>query len=55
MSGLAFVEGGGQNPLLHSESSVRPVIVVCMLCYWKIACSKGEGGFYVSEEVILHN
>ncbi len=53
MSGLVFVEGGGQNTLLHRELSARPVIVVCMLCYWKIACSKGEGSFYV-EEVILH-
>lgn len=55
MSGLVFVEGGGQNILLHRELSARPVIVVCMLCYWKIACSKREGSFYVSEEVILHN
>jgi hypothetical protein len=55
MSGLVFVEGGGQSTLLHRELSAKPVIVVYMLCYWKIACSKGEGSFYVSEEVILHN
>jgi hypothetical protein len=52
MFGLVFVEGDGHNTLLHRELSARPVIVVCMLCYWKIACSKGEGVFYVSDKVI---